>query len=125
LFYLFSSSSLTKAKLVDGQKQFINLVPVSGQQNTFSLNGIPNGVYTLQVIGRLGNTEGGYETVLVIPVIAEETKKVVQNKINQILFVDIYVEIIFEEPGPSPSPLDEQPPDEQPPTPPLDEEWTA
>jgi hypothetical protein len=55
--------AVTKAKLVNEQKQTINLEPVSGQQNTFSLNGIPNGVYTLQVVGRLGNTEGGYETV--------------------------------------------------------------
>jgi hypothetical protein len=55
--------AVTKAKLVNEQKQTINLEPVSGQQNTFSLNSIPNGVYTLQVVGRLGNTEGGYETV--------------------------------------------------------------
>lgn len=94
--------TVTKAKLVNEQKQAINLVPVSGQQNTFSLNGIPNGVYTLQVVGRLGNAEGGYETILVIPVLTEETRKVVQDRINQILFVEIYVEIIFEEPGPSP-----------------------
>lgn len=75
---------------------------MSGQQITFSLNGISNDVYTLQAVGRLGNTEGGYETVLVRPVITEETKKVVQNRINQIMFVDIYVEIIFEDPRPSP-----------------------
>jgi hypothetical protein len=94
--------TVTKAKLIDGHKQSIGLVPVSGQQNTFSLNGIPNGVYTLQVVGRLGNTEGGYETVLVVPVLPEEIRKVVQDRINQILLVEIYVEIIFEEPGPSP-----------------------
>ncbi|CAN5513385.1 hypothetical protein BH18THE2_BH18THE2_41660 [soil metagenome] len=104
---LFPDSSaqgftIIKAKLVNEQKQTTVLVPVSGQQNTFSLNGIPNGVYTLQAVGRLGNTEGGYETVIVLPVLTEETKKVVQNRINQILFVDIYVEIIFEDPGPSP-----------------------
>lgn len=94
--------TITKAKLVNEQKQTINLVPVSGGQNTFSLNRTPNGVYTLQVVGRLGNTEGGYETVLVIPIVTEETRKVVQDRINQILLVEIYVEIIFEEPGPSP-----------------------
>lgn len=104
---LFPDSSaqgftITKAKIVNGQKQSIGLVPVSGQQNTFSLSGIPNGVYTLQVVGRLGNTEGGYEGILVIPVLTEETRKVVQDRINYILFVEIYVEIIFEEPGPSP-----------------------
>jgi hypothetical protein len=90
--------TVTKAKLVNEQKQIINLVPVSGQQNTFSLNGVANGVYTLQVVGRLGNTEGGYETVLVVPTLTEETRKVVQDRINQILLVEIYVEIIFEEP---------------------------
>jgi hypothetical protein len=94
--------TITKAKLVNEQKQTINLVPVSGQQNTFSLNGIPNGVYTLQVVGRLGNTEGGYEAILVVPVLTDEIKRVVQDRINQILLVEIYVEIIFEEPGPSP-----------------------
>jgi hypothetical protein len=94
--------TITKAKLVNGQKQSISLVPVSGQQNTFSLNGIPDGVYTLQVVGRMGNTEGGYEGILVIPVLTEETRKVVQDRINQILFVEIYVEIIFEDPEPSP-----------------------
>ena len=104
---LFPDSSaqgftITKAKLIDGQKQSISLVSVSGQQNTFSLNGIPNGVYTLQVVGRLGNTEGGYESIIVIPVLTDQTRKVVQERINQILFVDIYVEIIFEEPGSSP-----------------------
>jgi hypothetical protein len=104
---LFPDSSaqgftITKAKLVNEQKQSINLISVSGQQNAFSLNGIPNGVYTLQVVGRLGNTEGGYETVLVIPIVTEETRKIVQDRINQILLVEIYVEIIFEEPGPSP-----------------------
>ena len=46
---LFPDSSaqgftIIKAKLVNEQKQTINLVPVSGQQNTFSLNGISNGV---------------------------------------------------------------------------------
>jgi hypothetical protein len=44
----------------------------------------------------LGNTDGGHEAILVVPVLTEETKKVVQNRINQILFVDIYAEIIFE-----------------------------
>jgi hypothetical protein len=104
---LFPDSSaqgftITKAKLVNEQKQTINLNPVSGQQNTFSLNGVPNGVYTLQAVGRLGNTEGGYEAILVVPVLTEETRKVVQDRIKQILFVDFYVELIFEEPGPSP-----------------------
>jgi hypothetical protein len=94
---LFPDSSaqgftITKAKLVDEQKQTINLNPVAGQQNTFS----PNGVYTLQAVGSLGNTDGGHEAILVVPVLTEETKKVVQNRINQILFVDIYAEIIFE-----------------------------
>jgi hypothetical protein len=94
---LFPDSSaqgftITKAKLVDEQKQTINLNPVAGQQNTFS----PNGVYTLQAVGSLGNTDGGHEDILVVPVLTEETKKVVQNRINQILFVDIYAEIIFE-----------------------------
>jgi hypothetical protein len=96
---------ITKAKLVNEQKQTINLVPASGQQNTFSLNAIPNGVYTLQVVGRLGNIEGGYETVLVVPIVTEETRKVVQDRINQILLVDIYVEIIFEDPD-SPLPAE-------------------
>ena len=104
---LFPDSSvqgftITKAKLINEQKQTINLVPASGQQNAFSLNGIPNGVYTLDVVGRLGDTEGGYESILVLPVINEETKKVVEKRINDILFVDIYVQIIFEGPETSP-----------------------
>jgi hypothetical protein len=54
---------ITKAKLINEQKQTIYLDLVPNQRNAFSLNGIPNGVYTLDVVGKLGNTEGGYESM--------------------------------------------------------------
>ena len=98
--------SITKVRIVDEQRRAITLIPASDQRNSFSLIGIPNGVYILNVVGRLGDIEGGYENILVkLPSsqptteFNEEIKKLVEKKINEILFIDIHAETIFEEPG--------------------------
>ena len=98
--------AITKAKLVNEQKQTIDLIQTTDQRNSFSLSGILPGVYTLNVLGTLGDIEGGYETVLVIvppnqstTVINEETRNVVEKRINELLIIDIFIEIIFEDEG--------------------------
>ena len=96
--------AVTKAKLVNEQKQTIDLIQATNQRNSFSLNGMLPGVYTLNVLGTLGDIEGGYETVLVIvrpdqptTVINQMTKNVVEKRISELLLIDIFIEIIFED----------------------------
>jgi hypothetical protein len=98
--------SITKVRIVDEQRRAIILSLALDQRNSFSLIDIPNGVYTLNIFGRLGDIEGGYENILVtLPSsqptteFNEDTKKLVEKKIKEILFIDIYSEIIFEEPS--------------------------
>jgi len=59
---------ITKAKVRTGSaiENSITLVPLSGQQNTFSLRGLASGVYVLDIIAKDGRRDLAYETILVI-----------------------------------------------------------
>lgn len=78
------SFQITNAKLKNTANVFFDQ-PLTAQ-NTFSLQGIPTGVYTLDVIGQQGNIHGAYETILVILApnqpITEQTRKVIQQRIE-------------------------------------------
>jgi hypothetical protein len=78
------SFQITAAKLKDATNKVVNLPKIS--QNTFSLQGIATGVYTLDILGQRGNTQGVYETILVIMAanqpLSEQTRKVIQQRIE-------------------------------------------
>ena len=77
-------------------------IDLQGTTNTYSLAGLAQGVYTLDVIAQKGNNQGAYETILVIgPAITPQIQNVVQQKIVQETRVDVDSEIIFENPKPS------------------------
>jgi uncharacterized membrane protein YgcG len=56
--------SINEAKVKSTANNFIDLVKQS--QNTFSLAGIPSGVYTVDVIAQKGNSRAAYEGILVL-----------------------------------------------------------
>jgi hypothetical protein len=78
------SFQITSARLQGVSEVIIDLPKTA--LNTFSLPGIPPGVYTLDVIGQQENIQGAYETIIVIlsspsQPISEQTEKVVRQRI--------------------------------------------
>jgi hypothetical protein len=73
-------------------------IDLQGTANTYSLAGLAQGVYTLDVIAQKGNNQGAYETILVIgPAITPQIQNVVQQKIVQETNIDIdNTKVIFE-----------------------------
>lgn len=78
-----SSFQIKNTRLKDTSNAIIDLPKTA--QNTFTLQGIPTGVYTLDVIGQQGNVQGAYETILIIlppnQPISEQTENVVKQRI--------------------------------------------
>jgi hypothetical protein len=78
------SFQITGARLKDASNKIVNLPRTS--QNTFSLQGIATGVYTLDIIAQRGNTQGVYETILVVMLpnqpLSEQIRKAIQQRIE-------------------------------------------
>jgi hypothetical protein len=64
IFTTDSAISINEAKVKTTTDAFIDLVKQS--QNSFSLTGLPAGVYTLDVITQKGNARAAYEGILVL-----------------------------------------------------------
>jgi uncharacterized membrane protein YgcG len=64
IFTTDSALSINEAKVKTTTDAFIDLVKQS--QNSFSLTGLPAGVYTLDVITQKGNARAAYEGILVL-----------------------------------------------------------
>src|SRR5215204_806277 len=110
VFVTDSSMKVIEAKVRTISGQLIDLVPsTTTQTNTFSLTGLPVGVYTLDIITQKGNTKAAYEGILVISqqpttVINETTKNVINQEINQNTRIDTDVKLVFRKPEPGPGP---------------------
>jgi hypothetical protein len=66
IFVTDSSLYVIEAKVRTVSGQLIDLVPSTGQTNAFSLENLPVGVYTLDVITQKGNAKAAYEGILVL-----------------------------------------------------------
>jgi hypothetical protein len=85
VFVTDSSMQVIGAKIRTISGQLIDLVPSTTiKTNSFSIAGLPVGVYTLDIITQKGNTKAAYEGILVISqqpttVINEATRNVINK----------------------------------------------